>query len=226
MRRTDLAVPAHLVDGLRIPALSVTDGEADVEWVEVPMSGWRFRRRPAQRLPLDPRSARRARRYVRLAPWSLPISLVMPLAVISAAAGPLRGDAGALVTCVVVILHFGWNLAAVSGELPPQTPRRDRQGALRIPGVPLEVARQWEDQNPGVTTSDQPAPRPRSTRFYAAWSAGLLLTAVALGVVLANDGQEDFILLWAAVPTLFLGGCALALKLLPPGYIRFERGDR
>jgi hypothetical protein len=226
MRRTDLAVPAHLVAGLRIPSLSVTHGEADVEWVEVPTIGWRFRRRPVQRLPLDPRSARRARRYIRLAPWSLSVSVVAFLAVIGVLAGHLRGAVYETTTIAVVIFNFVWSLAGVGGELPAQTPRRDRHGNLRIRDVPLVVALQWQDLNSGVTTSDEPAPRPRSRRFYAAWSAGLLLAALALGVVLANDGRQDFILLWAAVPALFLAGCAAALKLSPPGYIRFDRSDR
>ena len=229
MRRTDLAVPAHLVAGLRIPSLSVTNGEADVEWVEVPSSRWWFRRRPAQRLPLDPRSARRARRYLRRAPWSVPIRLVLFLVVIGAGWGQLQG-AGYLTTttplAVVVIFNLVWNLADVGGELPPQTPRRDRHGNLRIRNVPLVVAQQWQDLNSGLTTSEEPASRPHSRRFYAAWSAALLLAAVALGAVLANDGRDDFILLVAAVPALFLAGCAAALKLLPPGYIRFERDDQ
>jgi hypothetical protein len=133
MRRTDLAVPAHLVAGLRIPSLSVTYGEADVEWVEVPTSGWRFRRRPVRRLPLDPRSARRARRYIRLAPWFLSVSVVTFLAVISVVAGHLRGAVYESTTIAVVIFNFVWSLAAVGGGLPAQTPRGDRHGNLRIP---------------------------------------------------------------------------------------------
>src|SRR5262245_42149146 len=41
--RIDLVVPSELVPGLVIPPLAITDGTADPEWVEVPMSRWRFR---------------------------------------------------------------------------------------------------------------------------------------------------------------------------------------
>jgi len=94
----------------------------------------------------------------------------------------------------------------------------ERAQVQKTAGEPINLPQ------PSATTLT--IPRPHSPRFYAAWSAGLLLAALALGVVLANDGREDFILLWAAVPALLLAGCAAALKLLRPGYIRFDRSDR
>jgi len=225
MRRTALTVPAHLVASLHVPALSVANGEPDVEWVEIPTSMWRFRRRPAQRLPLDLRSARRARRYIRLAPRSVLPGLVTLLALIGILARQLPAAAFLTAALVDALLNLMWTLTGVVGELPAQTPSRDRHGNLRIPEVPLAVARQWQELNSGVTTSEEPAPRPRSRRFYATSSAGLLLAAVTLGVLLANDGRDDFFLLVAAVPVLFVAGCAMALKLLPPGYIRFDHAD-
>jgi len=225
MRRLDVVVPAHLVAGLHIPPFAVTTGETGVAWVEIPTSSWRFRRREVQRLPLDPRSARRARRYLWLTPWSLLVSFGMLLAYGAVVVGWSGGSAGTVgyfaISCGVLAL----SLPPVGGQLPPQTPRRDRRGDLRIPDVPIGVAEQWLHLTPGVTITDQPAPRPRSQRFYAAWSASLLLMAVALSVVLSNDGREDFVLFWAAVPALFLAGLVAAFKLLPPGYVQFERGD-
>jgi hypothetical protein len=222
MRRTDLVVPAHLVAGLRIPPLAVTTGEAAVVWVDVPISIWRFRRRPAQRLPLDAGSARRARRYLRFTVWSLPVSLMTLLANTTfffwrpgAPVALFAVYAGGLVLA----------LPSLGGRLPSQSPRRGPHGGLRIPDVPVEVAQQWRDLNPGVTVTDQPAPAAHSRRFYAGWSAGLLVTAVVLFVVLAHDGREDFVLFWVAAAALFVAGCAAAFKLLPPGYIRLERGD-
>jgi hypothetical protein len=95
-------------------------------------------------------------------------------------------------------------------------PYRTRLGDLRIPGVPVEVAREWVARNPGVTATDEPAPRPHSRRFYTAWSVGLLLAAAGLLVVLANDGREDFILLWMLAPVLLLTAVAMALKTQSP----------
>ncbi|GIF20897.1 hypothetical protein BJ973_001197 [Actinoplanes tereljensis] len=224
MGRIDLVVPAHLVAGLRIPALAITTGQPDNAWVDVPISGWAFLRRPAQRLPLDPRSARRARRYVQLAPWRLPISLVifLVLAVVDDRSGHTISDAA----MVAVFVPIGvLSRPSLGGQLPPQTPSRDQHGNLRIPNLPITVAQQWMNLNPGVTTTDKPTPRPYARSFYASWSAGLILAAVTLGLALANDGRENFILLWSAVPVLFVAGCAAALKMIPPGYIHLERGN-
>jgi peptidoglycan/LPS O-acetylase OafA/YrhL len=225
MRRFDIVVPAHLVDTLHIPPIAVTTGETDVAWVEIPTSTRRFRRRPVQRLPLDPRSARRVKRYLRLTPWSLLISLLMIPAFGAVVAGWSRGTAATVAYLTVSACVLALSQPRIGGQLPPQTPRRDRHGDLRIPDVPIGVAEQWLNLNPGVTITDQPAPRPRSQRFYAACSVSLVLTAVALSVVLANDGREDFILFQAAVPALFLAGLVAAFKLLPPGYIQFERNN-
>jgi len=189
------------------------------------MSVWRFRRLPAQRLPLDPRSARQARRYLRLTPWSSLATLVTVLSYL--AFFIIRPtDPVALVAFVAISAgNLALTLPSVGGRLPAQTPSRNSHGDLRITELPIAVAQLWQALNPGVTSTDQPAARPHSRRFYVAWSASLLLAAIALFVVLANDDREDFILLWLAAPALFVAGCAVALKLLPPDYLRFERSD-
>jgi hypothetical protein len=38
MERIDLVIPSELVPGLVIPPLAVTDGTAEPEWADVPMS--------------------------------------------------------------------------------------------------------------------------------------------------------------------------------------------
>jgi hypothetical protein len=91
--------------------------------------------------------------------------------------------------------------------------------------VPVEVAVQWVERNPGVVATDEPEPRPRSRPFYTTWSVGLIIAAIALCAVLATNGREDFILLWAAAPLLFFAGLSAAWRILPPGYIRFERNE-
>ncbi|MEU4218741.1 hypothetical protein [Actinoplanes sp. NPDC026623] len=215
MQRTDLVVPSELVAGLQIPALAITDGAADPDWVEVSLSTWRFRRRPSLRLPLDPRSAGKARRDRRLAPWS-PLPVLIALAAWSAATfGDLSRPGNLVAITVAGGVPVAWSLLRPRG-LPRQVPYRTRLGDLRIPQVPVEVAREWAARNPGVTATDEPAPRQHTRRFYAAWSVGLLLAAAGLLVVLANDGREDFILLWMLAPVLLLTAVSMALKTQSP----------
>lgn len=222
MRRTDVVVPADRTAGLRIPPLAVTTGAPGPEWADVPMSVWRFRRRPALRLPLDPESARQARRYVRLAGW-VPLTVVVPQLVWAAALfSDAARPAGPVALVVALVVLIGSQLVP-TGRLPRQTPYRTRSGDLRIPGVPVEVAERWIEQNPGVTATDDPPPRRHSRRFYAAWSAGLLASAAGLAVVLVANGREDFILLWLLVPVLAIAAASMAFRMLPPGYIAFDQ---
>lgn len=224
MVRTDLVVPAHLVLGLQAPALSVTTGGTDVQWVDIPVGRWRLLRRSALRLPLDPRSARLARRFLRVEPW---ISLARLAALIAVTTVDMINRSaptlpGWTVVWLIVIVS---SAPRVNGVLPRQSPYRTVAGDLRIPDVPIEVAKQWVEQNPGVLPTIEPDPRPRSRRFYATWSAALFLSAIILFTVFANNRREDPLLIWVAVPSLFIAGTATAFKLLPRGYIRFGQGD-
>jgi len=224
MMRTDLVVPARLVSDLQMPPLSVTTGGTDVQWVEIPTCHWWFMRRPAQRLPLDPRSARRARRYLRLEPWSSLARLVVLLVwtTVNAFNPSPPSRTIALVVWLALIVS---SIPYVNGVLPRQSPYRTAAGDLRVPEVPMKVAKQWVELNPGVVPAGEPAPRPRSRRWYATLSTVLLISAIVLLTVLANDGREDSGLVWLGVPVLFVIGVATALKTLPPGYIGFEHGD-
>ncbi|MFI1991632.1 hypothetical protein [Actinoplanes sp. NPDC020271] len=105
---------------------------------------------------------------------------------------------------------IGWH-RMVTG-MPRQRPRRLRSGDLRIPDVPIDVAEQWIERNPGVTATDEPIPLPHSRRYYAGWSIGLVTAAIILVVVLVTDNREDFILFWTLAPVLFVAGVAVALK--------------
>jgi hypothetical protein len=215
MERIDLVVPLNLVVDLQIPSLAVTNGAVAPDWVEVPLGRRRSKRKPSLRLPLDPRSARSARRYLRLAPWS-PLSALVALVVWGAwTFGHLPWRGGLVAVLVAWGVRFAWLLLQTPG-LPKQWPYRTRFGDLRIPKVPVAVAQEWVAQNPGVTATDEPPPRPHSRRFYAGWSVCLLLAAIGLFVVLANDGREDFILLWMLVAVLFFTGVSAALKTQPP----------
>ncbi|GLW27787.1 hypothetical protein [Actinoplanes regularis] len=213
-----------------MPSSAVTNGRTDVEWVEVPVkTAWWIRPRPTQRLPLDPRSARRARRHIRFAPWSTAIAIGMSLAwgvlIYSGAWNALvhtgSRQADEMIYFVVFYLWvFLWSWPVVRGALPAQAPCRSLAGDLYIPEVPVGVAEQWVEQNPGVLTTNEPAPRPYTRRFYATWSAILLGAAIALWTILANDEREDPFLFNFAVPVLLVAGCMVAWGLLP------QRPDR
>jgi len=218
--RTDVVVPAHLVAGLQVPALALTTGEATVEWVALPISRWRFVRRPALLLPLDPRRARRARRYQRMTPLFL---AVVALGLLAAAIVWFTGVRLPTVTPYVLGgIYLLLGLPPIGGAPPRQAPFRTPAGDVRISGMPVEVAREWAARNAGVTVTDEPSPRRYSRRFYATWAAGLVSGGVALAVLFANDGREEPLLLWAVVAAALLTGASMALKTLPPGYVRWE----
>ncbi|MFC3742702.1 hypothetical protein [Paractinoplanes deccanensis] len=206
----DIVVPAAQVASLRMPARAVTDGTPDPVWADVPTSMWRFRRKPAQRLPLDAHTAHAVRRTARLAPWSLTVSLAAPALF---AAGfftrPELSFAGALLTLL-------WTLVESRTTAPDQLVSHNRAGDLRITGVPPEVAEEWATLNPGVTATNEPPARPHSKRFYATWSIGLLAASFMLALILANDGREDFLVLWMAAPALFIAAIVMAYKIEPP----------
>jgi hypothetical protein len=209
---------------MQIPTLSVTTGGTDVEWVEIPTNSRKFKRQPTLRLPLDPDSARRARRYIRFEPWSSMLRLVALLAwVIINIVDPAALSRP--ITFVVFLAVVVWSTPYVGGALPRQAPYQVAAGDLRVPDVPIEVAKQWVEMNSGVTPTIEPVARPRSRRWYATGSAVLLGLAIVLFVVLAITQPEHSSLTWLSVLILFLAGGAMALKTLPPGYIGFEKRD-
>jgi hypothetical protein len=214
MQRIDLVVPSALAEDLRIPPMAITDGTADPEWVDVPMSRWRFRRRPSIRLPLDPDSARGVRWYTRLAPWSLVPGVVAIVAWLAWSLTELPGSGSLTALLVAGGVPLIWSLLP-AGKLPDQAPSRNHLGDLRIPQVPLAVALEWTSGNPGVTATDEPAPPPRARRFYVRWAGGLVAAAVALFVALEVAGSDDYGVLWILVVVLFVAGVTVATKIEP-----------
>jgi len=209
--RTDLVIPSSRASHLRIPSLSITDGSADPEWVDMPMSRWRYRLRPSLRLPVDAGTARNVRRYVRLTRWSLLSSLAGLVAAVAAAICALTDqlpETAILLTGAVSSLLRGRGL-------PKQVPYRTADGDLRIPGVPLRVAHEWVAGNPGVIATDDPAPRRHSRRFYGAWSTILIVAAVGVADVLAANGRADPPVLWLLVAVSLVAGLAMAYKIEP-----------
>ncbi|WP_169516338.1 hypothetical protein [Paractinoplanes globisporus] len=207
-----------------MPSLSGTTGGTDVRWVEIPVGRRRFPRRPVQRLPLDPRSARLARRYLRVEPWASPARLAALLTLTTVDIV----DRSAPTLPIWIVVWLGVIVSStprLNGVLPRQSPYRTAAGDLRVPDVPIEVAKQWVEQNPGVIPTVEPDPRPRSRRWYATSSAVLLISAIVLFTVLANNGREDSLLVRAAVLSLFFVGIATASRMLPRGYIRVGHDD-
>jgi hypothetical protein len=124
MKRTDLVVPMDLVTTLQIPALAVTNGAADPDWVEVPLGRWRFKRQPFLRLPLDPPSAKNTRRYVRLAPWSPLPALVSLVAWSAWTFGQLSRPEILVAVVVAGGVPLTWSLLQTRGlrrQVPFQT---------------------------------------------------------------------------------------------------------
>ena len=214
MERTDLIVPSALVPQLMIPPLAVTTGAAHPEWVGVPLGRWGFQRNPSLRLPMDPASAKDVRRWMRYAPWT-PLPIVAALAAWAVAG--IVDLPGAPYQPLLTILAAGGVLSWMRGRgLPDQTPVRFHPGDLRIPRVPVTVAMEWVAGNPGVKTSNAPAPRPRSRQFYTIWAVSLLATALVLAVTLTADDRENPAQLWQLVVGLFIAALIMAYKTQPP----------
>jgi hypothetical protein len=211
MKRTDVVVAAALVPGLRIPALAVTDGAADPDWVEVPLSRWPGKPYPTQRLPMDRRSANNLRRLLWLEFWTVPIGVAAAAVWAAGIIWPMPLSVRLLAICSAMALGVLTSWARTE-TTPLQMPYRTRFGELRIPDVPEQVADAWVADNPGVIATDEPAPRPHSRGFYAGWAAVLLSAAVALAVVMATDAREDSLLFWMLLPALSVTGLVTAWK--------------
>jgi hypothetical protein len=189
------------------------------------MVGSRFRSRPALRLPLDPRSARRAPRYLWCEPWSSVARLILILVGTGLNAWS-PSTLGRPVSLAGGFALLAWSLPYVNGVLPRQWPHRTAEGDLRIPDVPIEVAERWVQLNPGIVPTRRPAPAPRPRRRHATWATILLAAATVLFAVLAFDGHEDSGLAWLGLLVLFIAGGTAAVRTLPPGFIRIDNGDQ
>ncbi|GAA2852417.1 hypothetical protein Acy02nite_51920 [Actinoplanes cyaneus] len=209
---------------LDVPALAVTTGGPEVEWVELPVVGdgsirSLFSRLPGLRLrvPLDPRSAQRARRFLWHRAGKLVVSLVVCAALFAGFFAAPTGPRRLLIALVIVAVLAVLLVPAINGALPRQTPRRAGPAVVCLPDVLAEVAEQWAARNPGVISLHVRAPLRHSRRFYLTWSAILAGAGIALGLLAMSLG-------WGSVgfPMMVLLFCAnrVAAKLLPPAYVR------
>ena len=215
--RTTLVIPADRVDGLDIPPVALDTGEPDPVWVDLPTRLWAFRRGDFLRLPLSPARARRAGWRSRVIPYLFVAIVVLFLASMS------TNGYGAEWFGLRVGLQVGaLALALLAGRgVVAQVPWRQHRGGLRLAAVPVEVARLWQEANPGVEVTTGRAPRRYPRRFYALSGPGLLLAAILGGVLLGSDGRENPPILFTAVTLLFMAGLWVTSQVLPPGYVRF-----
>ncbi|GIF14723.1 hypothetical protein [Actinoplanes teichomyceticus] len=222
--RTILVIPVDRVAGLDIPPLAVDTGGSDPEWVDWPIGSWPFRRAPSLRLPLSPEAAAKVRRRLRVAPyltaahWTVVLGYLGSTVLFHRDAGP----GFPVVPMVLLALMTVLSLAAAPKPPVRQAPRR-QYGRLCLEAVPGEVARLWWAANPGLRDTPRFAPRRYPRRFYALSGGALIAASILLGVLLTNDGRENPEPLYPAVPLLFLVGIGVTGKVLPPGYIRFDR---
>ncbi|GAA2702557.1 hypothetical protein [Actinoplanes palleronii] len=214
--RTTLVIPADRVATLEIPPLALDTGAPGPEWLDIPVSIWVFRRKPSIRLPFSPQVAAKARWRIRFAPYLTVGGLASMLGYVALAFGGRTPWGFPLMAAA-----FGTSMLSYQRVIR-QMPARTRDGGLRLPEVPVEVARSWQDVNPGLTETTEPAPHWYSRRVYGFAALGLILAGILLVVIIANDGIADFYLVFVAA-ALLAAGLMAALKTLPPGYIRFDR---
>ncbi|WIM98894.1 hypothetical protein ACTOB_002515 [Actinoplanes oblitus] len=218
--RTTLVIPAERVGDLDIPPVALDTGAADPEWVDWPLDRW-GRRTPALRLPMSPRAARRARWRIRIQPYVAAVQWLGLAGLMVLLFWAPRGWDALRFASVGVSMLAVW-LQPGPGVLP-QMPCPQRGGGLRLNHVPADVVERWRAANPGLTDTREPAPRWYSRRFYALTGSGLILASILLGVLLTHDGRATPVWLATMVLLLFPAGIAVAMKVLPPGYIRFDR---
>ncbi|WP_433831951.1 hypothetical protein ACQP2E_14870 [Actinoplanes sp. CA-015351] len=226
--RVHVVVAAGAVDHVRVPPLSIVDGSPDVEWVEVPVSRlqpWGKR----MRVPLDPASAKRNRRWARTFPLTL-VLLVIALAFWTTnflvAGYPVLGlgaetwwalrSGTQLGFLVWVVIRNRWLIG--------QRPARVAGHLIRFSGIPKAVAQQWAELNPeSVRVLDRwVVLRRYRPRAYVISALACAVAGTGLWTLLANDGRENDLFLWLASLVLLIGALVLAFKSLPRRYIRFE----
>jgi hypothetical protein len=222
--RKDVVVPMESMRRLDVPALAITTGGPQVEWVELPVAGdlsirSLFSRLPGLRLrvPLDPRGARHARRFLRHRAGKLVVVLVVYAALFAGFFAAPVGPRRLLIALIIVAVLAAFLVPAINGALPRQTPRRVGPGVVCLPDVPAEVAEQWAARNPGMISLHVRAPLRHSRRFYLTWLAILAGAGLTFGLLAMSLGWSPFVFPMMA---LVLAANRVATKLLPPAYVR------
>ena len=148
--------PESALSRLSVPAMAITDGSANPEWVVVPSKGrYRYSRTPNLRLPFDPITAtavRRWEKYRRLNKVCLtPIGIILILAGLVVRSLPYASD-GLIFTTALLLCIIGFAVVLSSGHLVSrleirQIPIYTRKVGVHIDGIPSEVASEWANLN-------------------------------------------------------------------------------
>ncbi|GAA0807393.1 hypothetical protein [Spirilliplanes yamanashiensis] len=223
----DLLIPAGALPGLTVPALAVTDGTADPEWVDTPCAGpYIYSREATLRLPYDAATAavvrRRLRHDRRVRLLWFPLSTAPPLA---ASVLMVTTDGHHLLRLLLVLAAAGvslWMSRRSERLTVTQQPERVGRLGVHLPAVAAPAAREWLARNPAVrVVTERPVWRRYSPPVYR-WSAAAC-AATGLGVWWAGLRGDEFSLLTvAAFVALLAGAVVLAVKSLPPGTVRFD----
>jgi hypothetical protein len=154
-----LFIPLEKVERLRIPALSITDGTIDPEWVSLHCVGRHpYTRTVALRLPLDAASASIACRWTRFR--RLERVVLLPLVGLLLAAGIAARYTGIFGSAPSLNLEIGlWTIGLAllwCSRLRyrrltiPQHPTLVARRGVLLKHLPVEVAHEWTNGNADV----------------------------------------------------------------------------
>jgi len=158
--KADLLIPVGLLGEFSAPAVAVTDGSGDPEWVTLPCIGrFQYGPVPALTMPLDHRTAAVAREWLeyqrRNKTFVTPATILLLVAATGVFVMADRWGAAAYITGLVMLAVAAaatlWRMRKEKRLVLPAFPRLSG-GAVRIGQVPIEVCRQWVDRYPEIST--------------------------------------------------------------------------
>lgn len=158
--KADLLIPVGLLGEFSAPAVAVTDGSGDPEWVTLPCIGrYQYSSVPAVNMPLDHRTAATAREWVDYQRRSKTcLTPAMILLLVTAAVVFVMADrwgTAAYITGFVLLALVAaatlWRIRQEKRLVHPVFPRLSG-GTVRIGHVPIAVCRQWVDRYPEIST--------------------------------------------------------------------------
>ncbi|ROP33497.1 hypothetical protein [Couchioplanes caeruleus] len=233
--QANLFIPMTFVGTLSVPALALTDGSAEPEWVGFPTScGLLHTRRPPLSLPYDAATAPTARQFVRFR--RMRQLLLVPVFTLLIIAGFVIGQLEETTNntssnTIQTILYLtagalGWWVARMEKRTSVR-PRPEPIGRLGIyiSGVPAGVAQEWVHRNSAVQIVSQPPPWRRfSARTYALFSTLTAVAGAGLLILVTTDRNEGIhVIAFMAILALFAMTIAAAHRALPSSFGRRGR---
>ncbi|KUL39942.1 hypothetical protein ADL15_08515 [Actinoplanes awajinensis subsp. mycoplanecinus] len=213
-------IPADRLSSLRIPALAVDTGGPDPVWVDIPLGG--VAGSGTMRVPLAARSVKQAGRRLLEFRYRPLVGWLLFAAYLVAAEVFVRSDGGPWYGAWILGFIGAWSV--ISRRRPEQVPYRTYRGEVVLPEMDPATARQWTELNPDVRMTGKTVTRAHAPRFYAVWAVVLLLLgSIGAGVLLANDGHEQSVAVWFALPVIFVSGVRTARRIRPHRALRYAR---